>query len=119
MPIARDIYLRGKCSTEDAWRQVLARTQSRSSTRLTHPVDALRPVLLEYLTYGGSTSGVEQGFSKLLKNISPQQQSTNRSSECDIVRIVTSKAATTTTHCHPPPPTHHPRPTTHHPPPTS
>ena len=29
-----------------------------------HPSDALRPVLLRYLAWGASTSGVEQGFGK-------------------------------------------------------
>ncbi len=88
--IARDIFLKGRCTTGEAWRQALARTQTRSAA--TYPVDALRPVLLEYLTYGGSTSGVEQGFAKILKNISPQQQATKSDQESDIIRIVASRA---------------------------
>ncbi len=80
-----------KCETTEAWRLAVRRAQARASLAAAHPIDALKPVLVKYLTYGGSTSGVEQGFAKILRGISPQQLSANPELEGDIIKVVVDR----------------------------
>ena len=49
---------------KDAWREALSRLGEHRSTAIAHPTDTLRLALVHYLALGGSTSGVEQSFSK-------------------------------------------------------
>ena len=90
-PIARRIFLDERCSTGEAWKMAVERTQRRSSLKAAHPVDALHPVLLGDATYGCSTSAVEQGFSKALRLISPQQAAGSPNLEADITKLIIDK----------------------------
>jgi hypothetical protein len=53
-----------RSSNKDAWKQALDRLSEHISTARVHPTGTLRKALVEYLASGGSTSGVEQAFSK-------------------------------------------------------
>ena len=53
-----------------------------------HPIDALEPIVANFMTLGESTSGVEQGFSKALRAISPQQLSATPELEADLCKII-------------------------------
>ena len=49
------------------------RTQSTADSQRRHPADVLKPCLMGYGVLGGSSSGVEQGFSRTLNKTTPQQ----------------------------------------------
>ena len=55
--------------TLEAWQQAILETQAASRRRAAYPVSALLPVLQRYAAYTGSTSGVEQDFSRLKRAI--------------------------------------------------
>ena len=69
---ARRHYLDTKCTTLAAWKDAIQKSQKHNQTRKRYPIDALNVLLVAYGCMGGSSSGVEQGFSKTLKNISTQ-----------------------------------------------
>ena len=73
LPLARQVFLDKGCNIFEAWREALAKTQLRRSTRIVHPGKVLRQAVIAYGAYGMSTSGVEQGFSKAYRSISLQQ----------------------------------------------
>lgn len=89
-PLALRLYMEAKVSTQEAWRRAVERMQgSRASTRVRHPATALLPVLEQFHTFGSSTSGVEQGFAKRLRTITPQQGSASHQMEVDLCKVVT------------------------------
>ena len=49
---------------KDAWALALERLCQHHYTRGQHPVEILREALVQYFSFGASSSGVEQGFSK-------------------------------------------------------
>ena len=55
--------------TLEAWQQAILETQATSRRRAAYPVSALLPVLQRYAAYTGSTSGVEQDFSRFKRAI--------------------------------------------------
>ena len=57
-----------------------------------HPVDALQIVLFAFATDGGSSSGVEQGFSKTMATISSQQLSASEGLEEDLTKLIVDYA---------------------------
>lgn len=63
VPAARRAYEAG-ASVKQSWIKAIKEAQRRSNTQQLHPVTALQPVVLRYLAWGASTSGVEQGFGK-------------------------------------------------------
>ena len=90
-PMARRHVLKGT-SNFDAWKTAVLRTQASSWGRAHHPVDQLKQVLVAYGCFGGSSSGVEQGFSKVLKNISPQSSSSGSGMmECFLTKLILDK----------------------------
>ena len=74
-PIAKTIYKESSCTIAEAWRLAIERTQSHRERHMSsyYSVDALHPVLVAHQTFGGSSSGIEQGFSKALWAINRQQ----------------------------------------------
>ena len=52
-------------SFRSAWQQAYRTTQQDSKRQKRFPVDALRPALIHYLAWPGSTSRVEQDFARL------------------------------------------------------
>ncbi|CAK0831689.1 unnamed protein product, partial [Prorocentrum cordatum] len=91
-PLARKIYIEQKVSTQDAWREALRRTQEgRAALKANHPAISLLPVLAEFMTFGSSTSGVEQGFAKTLRTISPQQLAADHMVEENICKLAIDK----------------------------
>ena len=78
-PIAANICDQNGCTNKEAWRLCLSKTQTKASTRARYPAAALRPALIAYGNFGASSSGVEQGFSKVNRMISKQQLGSCRS----------------------------------------
>ena len=92
-PLARRIYIETKVTTQDAWREALKRTQEgRADLKANHPAVALLPILAEFMTFGSSTSGVEQGFAKTLRTISPQQLAADPMVEESICKLAIDKS---------------------------
>ena len=60
---ARRAYESG-ATFKQAWVNAIRAAQRSTRVQQGHPSYALRPVLLRYLAWGASTSGVEQGFGK-------------------------------------------------------
>eukprot|EP00959_Pyramimonas_sp_CCMP1952_P017966 381093-Pyramimonas_sp.AAC.2 len=77
----------------DAWKAAVEKTQRHHGTRQRYPIDALNQLLVAYGCMGGSSSGVEQGFSKVLKNISPQSSggSSTSSLEHHLTKLILDK----------------------------
>jgi len=61
---ARHVAQVEQLSTPEAWRVTIDRLNARPSIATAHPTDVLHLALVAYIVYGGSTSGVEQGFAK-------------------------------------------------------
>lgn len=59
-------------AVRDAWRQAYRATQRDSRRQARYPVDALKPALVRYLAWPGSTSRVEQDFSRLKRLLGEQ-----------------------------------------------
>ena len=85
-PIAENIKRTTNCTTVEAWGNSIVRTEKRLATT-THPSRDLKPVVIEMKTYGVSSSGVEQGFAKALRNFSGQQESACPEREMDIIKV--------------------------------
>ena len=62
-PGAVRIFKESRCSSREAWRQAVQRSQ-RKGTRLRHPCDALCAVAMRFVCWSASTSGVESTFSR-------------------------------------------------------
>ena len=90
-PIARKIFLDTSCSTFDAWKGAINRTQSKRSVADNHPAGQLKLLIIAFGCMGASSSGVEQGFSKALKNIGPQQASAGAVSEHHLTKLILDK----------------------------
>ena len=58
-PAAQAIKNDSKCSNQEAWQNAV---QRHLKARAAHLLDALRPVVMRYLIWSSSTSGVEQRF---------------------------------------------------------
>ncbi|CAE7282138.1 unnamed protein product [Symbiodinium sp. CCMP2592] len=63
-PLAVNMVKNGCDSSKDAWAQVMKKTQHRKSLRASYPASDVLPVLLRYLAWQASTSGLEQTFSR-------------------------------------------------------
>ena len=79
-PIALQDFVKGGLSNLDAWKQAIARVPGS--------LDTLRRVLIAFASYGASSSGVEQNFSKALRAISPQQKSGSEELENDLLKVI-------------------------------
>jgi len=77
-------------SVPEAWRLALKQTQSTARRRKLFPADALLPVLARYVVAPGSTSGVEQTFSKFKRVLGEQW---NGSEQAEERRLVLELAA--------------------------
>ena len=55
-------------SNKEAWKSVLHKLDQHHCTRKNHPTDVLTEALIQYFAFGGSSSGVEQNFSKAAWN---------------------------------------------------
>ena len=62
-----------KCSFWDAWRGCIEKTQLIRDGPLMHPCSQLKHVLKRGLHFAPVTSGVEQSFAIVLRNIGPQR----------------------------------------------
>ena len=80
-PAARNRFVSSGCGTFEAWAHAVKKVKKHHQTRQRHPVDALQIVLFAFATDGGSSSGVEQGFSKTMATISSQQLSASEELE--------------------------------------
>ena len=58
-PAAQAIKNDSKCSNQEAWQKAV---QRHLKARAAHYLGALRPVVMRYLIWSSSTSGVEQRF---------------------------------------------------------
>ena len=56
-------------SSKDAWKAAIDKTQRRKDVAENHPVDALLPVLVRFLSWKPSSCGLEQDFSRMDKII--------------------------------------------------
>lgn len=65
-PRAQVQYVSSKAQNDNraAWARTLQLIQKHNATREAHPTDVLQVALLHYVVFGGSSSGVEQNFSK-------------------------------------------------------
>ena len=75
-PIATQLFISSgkKISSFEAWRDAVRRTRSRKAIAERFPVENLWPVLVRLGAFhGATTSGVEQGLSKLQCNLSPDR----------------------------------------------
>ena len=70
-----------------AWAAIIAKLSSRKRARDAHPVDVLRQALVHYLVFGGSTSGVEQGFSKAAWAVHSRRHQAKASTEDLAVKV--------------------------------
>ena len=70
-----------------AWAAIIAKLSSRKRARDAHPVDVLRQALVHYLVFGGSTSGVEQGFSKAAWAVHSRRYQAKASTEDLAVKV--------------------------------
>ena len=70
----------------------IKKVKKHRQTRARHPVDALQIVLFAFATDGGSSSGVEQGFSKTMATISSQQLKASEGLEEDLTKLVVDYA---------------------------
>ena len=75
------VSFRLNCSnTLESWQQAVFETQISARRRANYPIATLLPVLRRFAAYTGSTSGVEQDFSKFKRalgesrNFSPQSE---------------------------------------------
>jgi hypothetical protein len=95
-PIARNIYVSTGCSAQHAWATAVLRTQKHSGTKGRHPAEALRRLIWAFSCMGASSSSVEQGFSKAMKNISKQSSSSTSTTQLEfhLTKIIVEKAHT-------------------------
>ena len=91
-PAARNHFVSSGCGTFEAWAHAVKKVKKHHQTRQRHPVDALQIVLFAFATDGGSSSGVEQGFSKTMAAISSQQLSASEELEEDLTKLVVDYA---------------------------
>jgi hypothetical protein len=90
-PIALRIKSAGHgFDNKTAWQAAVQRTQKHPS-RAAHPVDALMPVLMRFISWTGSTSGVEQSFSAGLRALEPTRLNMSEDSEEATLRFATLK----------------------------
>lgn len=62
-------------SNKEAWKAVLQKLGQHNVTRKNHPTDVLTEALVQYFAFGGSSSGVEQNFSKAAWNFHCRRRS--------------------------------------------
>ena len=91
-PAARNHFVSSGCGTFEAWAHAVKKVKKHHQTRQRHPVDALQIVLFAFATDGGSSSGVEQGFSKTMAAISSQQLKASEELEEDLTKLVVDYA---------------------------
>ena len=75
-PIATQLFTPSgkKISSFEAWRDAVRRTRSRKAIAERFPVENLWPILVRFGAFHeATTSGVEQGLSKLQCNLSPDR----------------------------------------------
>lgn len=63
-PVAKAFVDTQNCSSREAWRQAMVRTQDTAALRTKYQVENLLPLLQAHASWTTSTSGVEQSFSK-------------------------------------------------------
>ncbi len=89
LPIAASFYDAGTAGTmQDAWRAAVRRTMGTHTCQEKRPSDTLRVVLIKWFTIIPSTSGVEQGFAKMLHTLRSQQRGASEASEADTAKVV-------------------------------
>lgn len=76
----------------EAWQKAVGKTQAHHMTSTNYPVTALVPVLMRYLAYTVSTSGVEQSFSTGLRVLEPSRMNMTEDAEEAIMRFATMAA---------------------------
>ena len=91
-PAARNRFVSSGCGTFEAWAHAVKKVKKHHQTRQRHPVDALQIVLFAFATDGGSSSGVEQGFSKTMAAISSQQLKASEELEEDLTKLIVDYA---------------------------
>ena len=83
-PIATTRFLETKCTTQDAWHYAKERTRNR----LNFLSEELGATLEGFFTFGGSSSGVEQNFSRCLWLISNRQMAAGKHHCEDLMKIL-------------------------------
>ena len=63
-PVAKAFVDTQNCSSREAWRQAIVRTQDTAALRSKYQMENLLPLLQAHASWTTSTSGVEQSFSK-------------------------------------------------------
>lgn len=91
-PVAAKLAADTACGNREAWQQALLKTQRHNCTRQAYAADALKPVLLRYLSWRASTSAVEQGFSQL-DRCGPAMASSGIRHETVCLRALLAKAS--------------------------
>lgn len=91
-PVAAKLAADSACGNREAWQKALMMTQGNRHTRQAYAADALKPVLLRYLSWRASTSAVEQGFSQL-DRCGPAMASSGIRHETVCLRALLAKAS--------------------------
>lgn len=99
-PIAARIKSAGHgFDNKTSWQEAVRKTQGHPSTRDSYPVDALKPVLMRYLAFVVSTSGVEQSFSVGLRSLEPARLNMSEDTEEATLRFATLAWRRTESQC--------------------
>jgi hypothetical protein len=85
LPVAQNFKKTG-CDNFEAWRLALERLNSRH-IKAGHPMEALRPLLVRYCSWGGSECGVERGFAITSDLRGGQSEDNHLERESDILVI--------------------------------
>ncbi|CAJ1456209.1 unnamed protein product [Effrenium voratum] len=89
LPIAQHVHQSTGCPPFQAWSTAVERSQSRASTRVNFPVDALTVVLMRYGAFQGTcTTKIERLFSKIAKHIAPDRGCLDEMNELCEVKIL-------------------------------
>ena len=91
-PVAAKLAAESACGNREAWQKALMMSQSNRHTSQAYAADALKPVLLRYLSWRASTSAVEQGFSQL-DRCGPAMASSGIRHETVCLRALLAKAS--------------------------
>ena len=75
-----------KCTVKEAWRKTVQQIKARKS--MEGSLSALLPVLIKHATYGASTSGVEQTFSRFKRTFGEHRLGGNELTELDVMKLV-------------------------------
>ena len=89
-PVACSYYRKNGGDTSGAWRRAVQETQSTAQRRRHYEVSEILPLLWRYMAYSGSTSGVEQAFSRQKKLMGEQRNLTPHNEEILLCLGITS-----------------------------